>query len=233
MSNEMTNNVDQCNVAKFLPPPERRQIVVGPLTEMTAEQRSHAVAVGVSRTEEFLQKNLVKIQQEMKRIEKLIAVKTKALEISVCGGTVADKDGRLNLLNAALSGIPATYTAKTFAKCDIAERIVHVTIQLVPNIKGTEKRQDVGLTIYTAEVPFNTWQQHAANELQELTTRLAYLAEGALEWKRKLADMNVVERKAKAALAELELSQSDEGRMLLAKLESNLLVNVEGLLLLE
>lgn len=211
--------------------PGKSLLVPGPLTELSTDQLNNVVALGVARTEDMIQQNLTRLQREIKKIEKELSHQTKTLETAAIESGIRAMADNVESLNLALRRAQATHVAKTLASCNVHEQTTFVAIELQPREKRY-RNEDRELVIKSENIEFTSGQKAMAEELKVLEARLNTLREGAIGWKQKLGEMGSIERKARARIAEHQLEKTDEGRDILAKLESKFLVDTTALLTL-
>lgn len=190
--------------------------------EMTAEQMANAVAVGVGRTEDFIKQNITAVQREVKKVEGMIKTKEKAIGIWTEEAAIREVESRVLLLNNALLSLNPSVKAVAKATCNIEKRITSVRVELVPRNKDI--KQGV-FEIGGYDFPFNEVANNTATDVKELYERLTSLREVGVEWRKRLGDMAAVERKARAQVAEHQLSQTKEGKEILAKVEYGMLLD--------
>jgi hypothetical protein len=190
--------------------------------EMTAEQMANAVAVGVGRTEDFIKKNIAAVQREVKKIEGIIKSKEKAICVWTEEAAIREVESRVLLLNNTLLSFPPRVKAVAKATCNIEKRVTLVRVELVPRDKDAKFG---AFEIATYDVPFNEVANNTAADVKELYERLTSLREVGVEWRKRIGDMAAVERKARAQVAEHQLSQTKEGKEILAKVEYGMLLD--------
>jgi hypothetical protein len=190
-----------------------------PLVRVDAElTTADIVTVMISQKEGKFQKNLNDALRKVKRIEGDIKRKTGELEDQVKKSAIEDLMSKIGSVNDVLKAAGFSHRVAAHATVNTETREVYARVELERPEGGVKKTKQTVDTLSYEIKPFTDQQNAAADEIKDLTRQLTENRELVFAWKKELADMGRQERKARAKVVEHQLSQSQEGKDLLAKL---------------
>lgn len=200
------------------------QVTVLSKTEINIDMEKVAI-VGIAKGERKFKEELKSKKKELSNLEK-------------------ESEGLYTRMNKeAENAVPEDVrNAKSIFENKFKELGIDITSKLSINVNEREKTNSFSLSFLkekgnyysdkTMEVlksvsDFSERQKTLLNDIKEKDKQINIVSDRIVELRRKLTDMNSLERQVKASIIENELNKSAEGKALLSKIEEGFDENIK------